>query len=133
MYTIKYTGPKPQKKVELNDATYIFNPTCEVYNKEHIVFLLNPDKKGLFEVVPDEPKDEGTGKEDAKEPDPPKEEKEETVKEFPVEQGKKEEFTKDELFAMDWNSIRDKFKPLYEHGMKKPAFIEKILESQKGE
>ncbi len=52
---IKYTGPKPSKRMEFNNATYYFTPTCEVKNPEHLRALLHTDMKGLFEVVKEAP------------------------------------------------------------------------------
>ena len=56
---IKYLGPKPQKRIEWGEKVYIFNPTCVITNKELLLFLLHPDKSGLFEGDVSKPLHEG--------------------------------------------------------------------------
>lgn len=65
---LKYTGPKPQKKIEYNDRVFIFAPTAEVDDKATIRFLLNADMKGLFEVAASEDPAKEPAKESAREP-----------------------------------------------------------------
>lgn len=57
---IRYTGPKPVKKVEVAGKWYTFEPACEfneVFDLPVIEWLLHPDRKGLFvvdkETLPD--------------------------------------------------------------------------------
>ena len=52
---IKYTGPKPKKTVIYGNKQYVFDPICTVFEEEAVKFLLDPARKGLFEVVRDVP------------------------------------------------------------------------------
>lgn len=52
---LKYTGPKQSKKIEYNDRVFVFAPECEVDDMTTVKFLLDPDRKGLFEIVKKQP------------------------------------------------------------------------------
>jgi len=56
---VKYLGTKPQKKIEWGEKIYIFKPTCVVTDKSLLLFLLHPDRAGLFEGDISKPLHEG--------------------------------------------------------------------------
>ena len=68
---IKYTGPKESKRIERRSTTrgmvnYVFDPICDVTDKDTLVFLLHPDRKGLFEMVTENEESDNEDKPKAK-------------------------------------------------------------------
>lgn len=57
---IKYTGPKPIKKLSWHTKDwgvqeYVFDPVCKVTDSEFCKFLLHPERKGLFVMTDEDP------------------------------------------------------------------------------
>lgn len=48
---IRYMGQKDLKSLKLNNRIYVFNPSCNVEDKEAINFLLHKERNGLFKEI----------------------------------------------------------------------------------